>query len=204
MNLMGYDAMALGPYELSLGPDLLRQRMDGAEFPMLSANVVLSGTEDLAAAPYALLEAGDHRLGVIGLTRQPPVPVAGFQVLDPHQAAAEIVPQVADQADTILVLTNLDYLAAIALAGAIPGIDLVVAALPAQMPMQALRLPATGTLVVAADQPFPRHTGRRVGRLVVTIQSDGSLAGESWVSDSMGPQLVDDLQMTALLDSYRH
>jgi 2',3'-cyclic-nucleotide 2'-phosphodiesterase (5'-nucleotidase family) len=203
MNLMGYDAMALGPFELSLGLDVLRQRMTEAEFPMLSANAVLSGTEDLVAPPYAILRVGDHRVGVVGLTRQPAAPLAGFQVLDPQQAAARVVPEVADQADTILVLTNMEYRSAIALAGAVPGIDLLVAALPGQLPMQALRLPGTGTLVVTAEQPVLRHTGRRIGRLVVTVQPDGSLTGESWTSDSMGTQYADDLQMTALLSEYR-
>jgi hypothetical protein len=68
--------------------------------------------------------------------------------------------------------------------------------------MQALRLPEVGTLVVTAEQPFPRHTGRRVGRLAVLIESDGSLSGESWTSVSMGSQFADDLLMSALLDRF--
>jgi 2',3'-cyclic-nucleotide 2'-phosphodiesterase (5'-nucleotidase family) len=203
MNLMGYDAMALGPNELSLGLDLLRQRMAEAEFPMLSANLVLSGTQDLVAQPYTILGVGDHRLGVIGLTRLPDVPQAGFEVLDPQETAARYVPEVTEQADIVLLLTNLKFWAGIALAEAVPGIDLVVAALPGQLPTQAMRLPGTGTLAITAEQPFPRHTGRRVGRLVVTVESDGSLTGESWTSEAMGNQLADDRLMKALLDGYR-
>jgi 2',3'-cyclic-nucleotide 2'-phosphodiesterase (5'-nucleotidase family) len=203
MNMMGYDAMALGPNELSLGLDVLQQRMAEAVFPMLSANLVLSGTGDLVAQPYTILEVGDHRLGVIGLTRPPDAPLAEFKVLDPQQTAARYVPEVAEQADIVLLLTNLKYAAGIALGEAVPGIDLMVTALPGQLPTQAVHLPGTATLVITAEQPFPRHTGRRVGRLVVTVESDGSLTGESWTSEAMGNQLADDRLMKALLDGYR-
>jgi 2',3'-cyclic-nucleotide 2'-phosphodiesterase (5'-nucleotidase family) len=204
MNLLGYDAMALGPKELALGLDTLRKRAAEAQFPVLSANVVLSGTDELLVPPFAVVEVSGHRVGLVGLTRVPGEPVAGFEVLDPQQAAAHYVPVVAAQAETIVVLTNLAYRPALALAAAVPGIDLVVASLPDQLPRQAVRAPETGTLVVAAEQPVARHTGRRVGRLAVSLGSDGRLSGESWRSVQMDPGIPDDAEMAALLDRYRH
>lgn len=210
MNLMGYDALALGPKELSLGLDKLRRRMEEAGFPVLSANVVLSGTDELLADPFAVVQAGDHRVGVIGLTRPlvpanggAVAPTAGFRVLDPQQAAARYMPQVAEQAGTVIVLTNLDYRAGLALAEAVPGIDLLIAALPEQLPGQYVRVPATGTIVVSAEQPAPRHTGRRVGRLVVTVDGEGNLSGESWASHAMDRTLADDPLMDVLLEKAR-
>jgi 2',3'-cyclic-nucleotide 2'-phosphodiesterase (5'-nucleotidase family) len=204
MNLMGYDAMALGPKELSLGPDVLRKRMAEAEFAVLSANVVFEDTEQLVARPYMVLEVSGHRMGIIGLTRMPEVPQAGFQVLDLQQAAARYVPEVAEQAETVILLTNAGYRTALAIAGAVPGIDLAVASLPDQLPRAAVRAPETGTIAVAAEQPVARHTGRRVGRLVVTIGTDGSMSGESWESVQMDKSLADEPQMTMLLDKYRN
>jgi 2',3'-cyclic-nucleotide 2'-phosphodiesterase/3'-nucleotidase len=203
MNLMGYDAMALGPFELSLGTEVLRQRMAESEFPMLSANAVLRESRQLVARPYTILAAGDHRLAVIGLTRPPDAPLAAFDVLDVHQAASRYVSEVAPQADVVVLLTNLAYRPAAAVAESVPGIDLLIAALPDNTPMQVSRLPETGTLAVSAEQPFPRHTGRRVGRLIVTLDSEGNLHGERWVSEAMTNDLVDDPGMQALLDQYR-
>ncbi len=203
MSLMGYDAMALGPRELSLGVDLLRQRMEEAQFPMLSANVMLSGTEELFAQPYVVLQIADHRVGIIGLTRVPDEPRAGFQVLDPQEAAARYVAEVAGQADTVIVLTNLKYRRALELASAVPGIDLMIAALPDQLPRQVATAPETGTRVVTAEQPLSRHTGRQVGRLAVTIESDGTLSDVSWTIKPMDKEIPDDPQMRALLDKYR-
>jgi 5'-nucleotidase/UDP-sugar diphosphatase len=202
MNLMGYDAMALGPKELSLGSDLLRRRMQEAKFPMLSANVVLSHTEELLAQPYAIVSADGYRVGLIGLTRVPGVPAGDFRVLDPQQAAERYVPEVAGQADVVVVLTNLEYRAGLALASAVPGIDLLIAALPDQLPQQAVRAPGTGTIVVTAEQPAAGHTGRWVGRLAVTVGSDGALSGESWVAVPMDAMIADDQPMKDLLDRY--
>lgn len=201
MNHMSYDAMALGPKELGLEQGILRQRIEEARFPVLSANAVVSGTQDLVTQPYTILQVGDHRIGIIGLTRAPGSPLGAFQVLDPQQAALEYVPQVAAQVDIVVLLTSMPYRGAIALAETVPGIDLVVAALPTQLPTKALRT-SNGTLVITAEQPLARHAGRRVGRLVVTAESDGSLSEESWQSVSLGPQIPDDPLMKVLLEKH--
>jgi 2',3'-cyclic-nucleotide 2'-phosphodiesterase (5'-nucleotidase family) len=203
MNLMGYDAMALGPKELSLGAALLRQRMQEAQFPMLSANVRWSGTRELVAEPYVILQFGSQRVGVIGLTRQPDEDLAGFEVLDPQEAITGHMSEAAELADATVLLTNLGYRAAFELVQAVPDIDLVVAALPGQLPGHAARVPGTSTLAVTAEQPAPRHTGRRVGRLVVILGSEGSLSGEEWSSVPMGSNIADDSEMRTLLDNYR-
>ena len=203
MNLMGYDAMALGPLELSLGLDILQQRMAEARFPILSANVVLTDTGGLVTEPYAVVERGGRRLGILGLTRSPAEPVRGLWVLDPQEAAARYLPELAQQVDTVIVLTNENYRSGLALAQAVPGIDLLIAALPGQLPKEAVGAPGTGTLVVTAEQPMARHTGRRLGRLVLMVDSDGALRAESWASLPMVREIVDDPFMRTLLDKYR-
>jgi 2',3'-cyclic-nucleotide 2'-phosphodiesterase (5'-nucleotidase family) len=203
MNLMGYEALALGPKELSLGPEILQQRMAQAEFPMLSANVVLSGTEQLLAPPFTVLDVAGRRVGIIGLTRLPDKPQAGFDVLDPGQALARYVPQVTEQADTVVLLTNAGYRAVLDLVAAVPGIDLAITGLPDQLPRAAVRAPGTGTIVVTAEQAVALHAGRRVGKVVVTLNGDGSLSGESWESVPLEKQFADDPLMAALLAGYQ-
>jgi len=68
MDLMGYDAMALGEVDLQLGDGILRQLIEDAHFPVLSANVIVRSTGDLFTAPYVVLERAGRRIGVIGLT----------------------------------------------------------------------------------------------------------------------------------------
>ena len=204
MNLMGYDAMALGPRELALGAAVLGQRMEEAAFPMLSANAVASGTSDLAAQPYVLVDVAGRRVGILGLTSPPPERLAGFQVLDAETAATRYVPELREQgAELVILLTNVEFRAATELASRVRGIDLVIAAQPGQLPNSAVQVPGTGTLAVVAEQPLVRHSGRRVGRLAVMLGPDGVLSEPVWQSVPMGPELADDPEMKALLDRFR-
>jgi len=203
MGLMENDALALGPKELALGLDTLKRRMAEATFPILSSNVVLDPGGELLAQPYHFVEVGVHRAAIVGLTRPPDLPVEGIQALDPREALSELLPEVTSQADLVILLTNLAYDQAQALAGEVPGIDLVVAALPPNSPTGALRLPGTGTIVVTAEYPMPGHTGRQIGRLAVTVQDDGSLAGETWAAVPLNLFLDDDPEMASLLERFR-
>lgn len=203
MNLMGYDAMAIGPVDLKLGAAALRQRLSEAEFPLLSANVLWSGDRGHVGDPYTILQAGSYRIGVIGLTRLPDGDLDDYEFLDPEGVLANLVSEVGEQVEAVVLLTNFRYRSALELADAVPGIDLVIAALPRQLPDHAVRVPHTGTLGVTAEQPLPRHTGRRVGKLTVRVDSDGTLRSEVWASAPMGPEIADDPQMKELLDEYQ-
>jgi 2',3'-cyclic-nucleotide 2'-phosphodiesterase (5'-nucleotidase family) len=128
--------------------------------------------------------------------------MADVEVLDPEETLVSVLPEVARQAETVVVLTNLPFEDAQQLAKTVPGLDLVVAALPGQLPDRAMRIGETGALAVVADQPSLGHTGRRVGRLEVILGRDGSLSGESWMSVPMGPEFADNPEMAALLEKY--
>lgn len=203
MNLMQYDALALGPKELSLGLEVLRQRLAEARFPMLSANAVLSDTGELLAQPYVVKEIAGFRVGIIGLTRIPKTMPAGLQVLNPQEAAARYVAELADKADTIVLLTNVRYEQAFQWLPMLPEVDLLVTALPKQTPQQAVRAPDTQAIAVSAEVPLQRHTGRTVGKLTVTVESEGHLSLESWQALSLTKDLADDPLMAALLNGYR-
>lgn len=75
MNIIGFDAMALGNHEFDWGLDELQRLCDGklenmeADFPILAANILHKGTLMPAAwvQPYAVIEAAGLKIGVIGL-----------------------------------------------------------------------------------------------------------------------------------------
>jgi 2',3'-cyclic-nucleotide 2'-phosphodiesterase (5'-nucleotidase family) len=203
MNLMGYDAMALGPKELTLGVQVLRQRMSEAEFAILSGNVVLSESGELLAPAYTVIETGPLRLGVLGITRPLAVHAPGVEVEDPQAAIARWLPEMADQADLLIVLTNLIFRDAMNLVATVPGVDLLVAALPGQLPGNVVRVPGTSTLAVTAEQPMARHSGRRVGELRLVVGGDAPPKVEAWKVVPMDSSYADDLEMKALLENYQ-
>jgi 2',3'-cyclic-nucleotide 2'-phosphodiesterase/3'-nucleotidase len=67
MNLIGYDAMAVGNHEFNFGLDVLRRAESQADFPFLSANTVNQADSRPAFPTHMVIEAGDLRVGVIGL-----------------------------------------------------------------------------------------------------------------------------------------
>ena len=67
MNLIGYDAMAVGNHDFNFGLEVLRRAEAQAAFPFLSANTVDEHSGAPAFPPYRVLEAGPVRVGVLGL-----------------------------------------------------------------------------------------------------------------------------------------
>ena len=204
MNLLRYDAMALGGGDMRLGLDTLRQRMAEAEFPFLSANVVLSGTETLFTEPYIIKEMGDHRVAIIGLTEPGAADVVqgAIAVLNPIETARSYVAEVSSQASIIIVLSHIGPEENMKLAGEVEGIDLIVSGAGQVLPGQAIQNETTGTLIVQAEAPNPGHAGRMVGVARLQIDSQGEIRSHQWAAVSLTPDFADDPEMRALLSSY--
>ena len=204
MNLLGYDAMALGGGDMRIGLDTLRQRMAEAEFPFLSANVVLSGTKTLFTEPYIIKEMGDHRVAIIGLTEPGAADAVqgAVTVLNPIETARRYVAEVSSKASIIIVLSHIDVEENIKLAGEVESIDLIVSGAGQVSPGQAVQNEATGTLIVQAEVPSPGHAGRMVGVARLQIDSQGEIKSHQWAAVSLKPDFTDDPEMRALLGSY--
>ena len=68
MNLIGYDAMAVGNHEFDNPLTVLRQQEKWAKFPFLSANIYQKSTCERLFKPWALFNRQDLKIAVIGLT----------------------------------------------------------------------------------------------------------------------------------------
>ena len=66
-NYMGYDAMVLGNHEFDNPMDVLREQMELADFPFLSANVKNQKGE-LLALPYVIKQFSGFKVGIFGIT----------------------------------------------------------------------------------------------------------------------------------------
>lgn len=114
MNYLGYDAMVLGNHEFQIGRDNLLSFVKDADFPVLSANTVFTGTNDLVFEPYALIEKelndGEKlNVGVIGLTTPRWVQWYGgmvgyeFDSTGMYEAAEKFVPEMKEKGADIIV-----------------------------------------------------------------------------------------------------
>ncbi|EAR3375683.1 bifunctional UDP-sugar hydrolase/5'-nucleotidase [Salmonella enterica] len=68
MNLIGYDAMAVGNHEFDNPLTVLRQQEKWAKFPFLYANIYQKSTGERLFKPWAIFTRQDIKIAVIGLT----------------------------------------------------------------------------------------------------------------------------------------
>ncbi|ECB6577329.1 bifunctional UDP-sugar hydrolase/5'-nucleotidase [Salmonella enterica subsp. enterica serovar Kentucky] len=68
MNLIGYDAMAVGNHEFDNPLTVLRQQEKWAKFPFLSASIYQKSTGERLFKPWAIFTRQDIKIAVIGLT----------------------------------------------------------------------------------------------------------------------------------------
>ena len=209
MNLLGYDAMVLGSEDFRLGLDVLRQRMEEAEFPILSANVVISGTDQLFATPYVIKEIADHKVAIIGLTNQEAASAAGtvpagtarcgdIVVLDPLETLKDVMDEVSEEADVVIVLSHLGAEANFQLPSQAQGIDLIVGGYSRDVLRPPLWNEASGTVIAQAG-----YQGQRIGVVSLEMDSQGKVAGHEGEVVVLTDEFADDPEMRAFLDQYK-
>ncbi len=140
MNLLGYDAMAVGNHEFDKPPFVLKMQRDLAQFPMLAANIY-SGGERLFA-PYKIFNVGGVRVAVMGLTTEDtqrmahPDNMKNIEFRNAIAEAAKVVPELRKQADIVIAATHMGHYqngehgsqapGDVEMARAVNGLDLVV------------------------------------------------------------------------------
>jgi len=140
MNLLGYQAMAVGNHEFDKPLAVLKMQRELAQFPLLSANIYEKGQRMFA--PYKVFDLGGLKVGVMGLTTEDtvrmalPDNVANLEFRNAITEASKVVPELRQQADVVIAASHMGHYengqhgtqapGDVALARAVPGIDLVV------------------------------------------------------------------------------
>jgi 5'-nucleotidase / UDP-sugar diphosphatase len=140
MNLLGYEAMAVGNHEFDKSPDVLKMQRDLATFPMLSANIYRGG--ERMFSPYKVFNLGGVRVGVMGLTTEDtgklvhPDNIKNVEFRNPITEASKVVPELRAKADIVIAATHMGHYengqhgtqapGDVSMARAVKGIDLIV------------------------------------------------------------------------------
>jgi 5'-nucleotidase/UDP-sugar diphosphatase len=140
MNLLKFDAMAVGNHEFDKPRAVLKMQRDLATFPMLSANIYDQGQRMFA--PYKIFNVGGVRVGVMGLTTEDtfkmvhPDNVKGMEFRSVIAEARQVVPELRTKADVVIAATHMGHYVNgqhgtqaegdVEMARAVNGIDLVV------------------------------------------------------------------------------
>lgn len=217
LDLIGYDAIALGNHEFDFGPEVLADAISGSSsaVPFLSANLDFSGEPRLAElvgagrlARSVVLEVSGERVGVVGATT-PGLPfLSSPRNVRVAKDVAALVQQEIDAlqaagVNKIIVVSHLQGVAGdIALAAALRGVDVLIAGGGDELLANegALLLPGDAEDIVGPypllasdadgnDVPVVVAPGQYtyVGRLIVEFDGDGTIIA---IDPASGPVRV--------------
>jgi 5'-nucleotidase len=187
MNLIGYQAMAIGNHEFDDGPPALLRFVRRVRFPVITANVDFSREAELAqiVRPFTVLETGGRRIGVIGLTAEDtpvtssPGPTVAFRRAE--DVLPPLIAQLRGQGiNTIFVLSHLGLARDREVAARIDGVTAIIGGHShtllsntvqgaAGAYPQLARNPAGAQVPIVQAAAF----GRYLGRLELTIDANG-------------------------------
>lgn len=142
MNLLGYDAMALGNHEFDKPLAVLDKQRRWAAFPFLSANIYDKASGQRLFRPYTTFMLGGVRVAVLGLTTDDtwklanPDNLEGIEFRKPADEARALMPELKSKADVVIAATHMGHYADgrhgsnspgdVEMARAVKGFDLIV------------------------------------------------------------------------------
>ena len=144
MNMIGYDAMALGNHEFDNPLDVLLKQERWADFPFLAANIFYKNDDNLLFKPYIMKNLKGIRVAILGLTTEDTEAlvmqdnVRDIYFTNAVRTAKGWVPKLKrdEKADVVIALTHIGhYLNAqygsnapgdVTLAKDVNGIDIIV------------------------------------------------------------------------------
>ena len=109
MNLLGYDAAAIGNHEFDKPLIVLDKQIKWSKFPLLAANIYNRQTGQRMFEPYRVFERGGYKIAVMGLTTEDTSKmvvqsnVANVEFRKPADEAAKLVPELRSKAQFIRI-----------------------------------------------------------------------------------------------------
>lgn len=138
MNEIGYDTWTLGNHEFNYGVPTLEKIMAQSKAKVLGGNVYKPNGERLAA-PYAIIERGGIKVGIVGMTnpnitKWDAANLQGYTVKSPVEEVKKAVEELKGKVDVIIAVIHVGPTpeygnddGADLIAKAIPDLDVIVA-----------------------------------------------------------------------------
>jgi 5'-nucleotidase len=175
------DAMAYGNHDADYGPDVFAACRELIDYPILGANVIAADGKPLFTVdgkPYAIFERGGLRIGVLAagsdefptLIRPERLPSPGAHFAGRIETVRATVATLRgeERVDAVIVIGHAETDEDVALARAVPGIDLILGSHSHRLePLR--KIEGTGTWFVSPGQ-YLTH----VSRIELRIAEDGT------------------------------
>lgn len=191
---MGYRAVNIGYRDLPAGISFLREGASQQGVPLLSANLRLK--DEAPFPPYLLLDHQGVTIAVLAVTApilDPALRARGVHMLAPIPRLQELVPELAQKASLIILLSNLGYFLDRQIPAKVPGIDIIIGSGSGSPLYQPLQM--EGTYLLRAHEK-----GKSVGRAEVLLDAEGRLSALEHRLVLLGDTLPEDQAVAAKVD----
>lgn len=129
-NHIGCDAITIGESDLLWGKEDLLEILKGAEFPVVSANLIDSASGSPLFRPYLIKPVQGLSVGIFGLSPKPHGKAdgrfKGLTVLEPFAIAQQVVTMLRKKTDFVVLLSHLGYAKDLELARKVEGVNVIV------------------------------------------------------------------------------
>ena len=131
MNLMGYDALAVGNHDFDFGLEHLRALRKQARFLFLCSN--LRPKREGVCQPFVIKPLGPLRVGLLGLVGRKSYPdlfsrsaIGELEFQDSVAAAKAVAKELRGRIDLLVAITHQETEEDLALARAVPAINIII------------------------------------------------------------------------------
>ncbi|OQY43738.1 MAG: hypothetical protein B6242_14100 [Anaerolineaceae bacterium 4572_78] len=172
MNMLNYDAVALGNHDADGGIEILAKRLHEANYPVLCANVTFPDNHILGKAwhSHIIKNINDFRIAIFGLlikSRElyPTDFRSVIQITIINEIIQNLIPKLRKEADMLILLSHLGHLGDMAIAQATDNIDLIIGGHSHT---------TLNEILWVNDTPIVRATSgsKRMGRLEIILEKD--------------------------------
>jgi len=166
MELMQYDALAIGDNEFNFGREFLEANIAKYKLNFLSANI-----KSAKALPYFIKEVGGVRIGIVAVSPvADPQKYGTLRLLDPDSAVAWAISELKKQSvELIVVLSGLNDSDNRKLTQDVKGIDIIISGFSTPKQRTSDNQPYGSVLLLR-----PSWQGRSLGKLSLTVK-DGKI-----------------------------
>ena len=162
MELMQYDAVAVGDDEFNFGKEFLQEAIQNSNLEFLASNIASE-----LFKPYIIKEVSGAKIGIIGVTTLQALPKAGgLKIIEPKIAIKKNIEELKKNGiDLVVLLSHLGEEEDLRLIEEIDGIDILITghSVGKEEPLSKIK----STLFLR-----PAWQGRHLGKLSLTIQDN--------------------------------
>jgi hypothetical protein len=196
-------ATTVGPFDFYRGLEYFRKQMSGSKTPVVSANVYDESTGELVVQPYVITERAGIRFAITGamdpeadIRTSPDVRNLGVVVEDPKEKLAPLLEELSEEADFVVLLSQLGLDKTKLLAEELPGFDFVVVGATPQYSAMTFEV---GQSVMIQ----PGYKGQRMADYRLDFGSEATYQGYSGEMVALDDNVPSDAAMALMLKEHK-